>query len=185
DLMTVSAHKIYGPKGVGALYLRDGIKMEPVIYGGGQEYGLRSGTQNVPLIAGFAKAVEILAKWKAGNNNIEKIGELRDYLWTGIKKVSPACGLNGPQGARLPNNLNVHVPGIDGEILLIAFSEKGVCVSSGSACASRSQKTSHVITAIGGKEDGANLRITLGRPTTKAEIDLFLGGFKALLSRQV
>jgi len=181
DLMTISAHKIYGPKGIGALYVRDGIKMQPVIYGGGQEYGLRSGTENVPLMVGFAKALEILARWKT-KENIEKIAKLRDYLWQEMQIWKRGFQVNGATGEkRLPNNLNVHIPDIDGETLIVALSEAGICVSSGSACASRSQKPSHVINALGGRETGANLRLTVGRPTSKADIDLFLEKFKPLI----
>lgn len=181
DLMTISAHKIYGPKGIGALYVRDGVKLEPVIYGGGQEYGLRSGTENVPLIVGFAKAVEILENWKT-KESIEKITKLRDYLWQTLAPDSSGARVNGAMGdKRLPNNLNVHIPNVDGETLLIALSEAGICVSSGSACASRSQKTSHVIIAIGGPADGVNLRLTLGKQTDANDIEIFLKKLKALI----
>src|SRR3989344_285591 len=180
DLMTVSAHKIYGPKGIGALYVKDGIKLESVIYGGGQEYGLRSGTENVPFIVGFAKAVQILEKWKT-QTNIKKLESLRDYLWQEMQTWKRGFQVNGVMGEKLlPNNLNIHIPSADGETLLVALSEAGACVSSGSACASRSQGPSHVITAIGGRENGANLRLTIGRQTVKDDIDAFLETLKNL-----
>ncbi|MEK7566994.1 MAG: cysteine desulfurase family protein [Patescibacteria group bacterium] len=179
DLMTISAHKIYGPKGIGALYVRDGVGLEPIIYGGGQEYGLRSGTENAPLIVGFAKAVDILASWKSDFKNIQKIKELRDYLWQKIKIRTSDVRINGAMrdkmgDKRLPNNLNIHIPHVDGEAMLVALSEAGICVSSGSACASRSQKPSHVISAIGGTHEGLNLRVTFGRQTVERDINLFL-----------
>lgn len=187
DMMTISAHKIYGPKGIGALYVRDGlsaqagIRLEPIIYGGEQEYGLRSGTENVPLIVGFAKAIEILAAWKKNSKNIQKVQNLRDYLWDNLAVRPPFGGrtakkisINGSLDKRLPNFLNVFIPTIDDETFLIALSEQGVCVSSGAACASRSQKPSHVIGALGRKREGCNLRISLGRDTTKGELDIFM-----------
>jgi len=182
DLMTISAHKIYGPKGIGVLYVRDGIRLEPVIYGGGQEYGLRSGTENVPLIVGFAKAIEILKEGKSNQKNIEKIKSFRNYLWEELQAAVPGISINGSLEHRLPNNLNIFIPNVDSEIFLIAFSEAGICVSSGSACASRSQKPSHVIEALGrNTREGCHLRITLGRQTNRQELDQFLKELIALL----
>ncbi len=175
DLMTLSAHKIYGPKGIGALYIREGIKLRPILYGGGQEYGLRSSTPNVPYIVGFAKALEILNKWKAAGGP-KKASELKDYLLKGVLGGIPYASLNGHPDKRLPNNVNICLGSkTDGEALLIALSEAGVCVSSGAACSARSQKPSHVIQALGksAREASASLRITLGRMTVKEEIDDF------------
>ncbi|MCH7883178.1 cysteine desulfurase [Patescibacteria group bacterium] len=181
DMMTISAHKIYGPKGIGALYVRDGIRLDPVIYGGGQEYGLRSGTENVPLIVGFAKAIEILAAWRKNSKNIQKVQNLRDYLWEQLKSSVSGMLLNGPEEKRLPNHLSVFIPEKDSETVLVALSEQGVCVSNGAACASRSQKPSHVIGALGRKREGCNLRITFGRGTSRKELDAFMKIFLSLL----
>ena len=176
DLMTLSAHKIYGPKGIGALYVRDGIKLRPILYGGGQEYGLRSSTQNVPYIVGLAYALAVTRKWQSGGGQ-QKILKLRDYLLDNILRAIQRTALNGSLEKRLPNNINICFGGeTDGEALLIALSEKGICVSSGAACSARSQKASHVIQALGksAKEASASLRITLGRMTTRKEADDFL-----------
>ncbi|MBI1957401.1 MAG: cysteine desulfurase [Candidatus Niyogibacteria bacterium] len=183
DLMTISAHKMYGPKGIGALYVKDGIKLEPVIYGGGQEYGLRSGTENVPGIAGFAKAAEMTAKWKKNAANTCAIEKLREYAWNEIRRIVPDAELNSPLKNRLPNYLNVFIPDADPEAFLIALSEDGVCVSSGSACAARSQTLSHVIAAIGkASKKGCHLRITLGRQTTPDNIRALIEAIKKRLS---
>ena len=176
DLMTLSAHKIYGPKGIGVLYVRAGIKLRLILYGGGQEYGLRSSTPNVPYIVGFAKALEILISWKTGDGP-KKLLELRDYLLKNILESIPYASLNGHPDKRLPNNVNICFGSkTDGEALLIALSEAGVCVSSGAACSARSQKPSHVIQALGksAREASASLRITIGRMTVKEEVDDFL-----------
>ena len=176
DLMTLSAHKIYGPKGVGALYVRDGIKLRPILYGGGQEYSLRSSTQNLPYIVGLAKALEVLREWQT-EGGPKKILELRDYLLDNVSEKIPNAVLNGSLEKRLPNNINICFGAkTDGEAMLIALSEQGICVSSGAACSARSQKPSHVIQALGksAKESSASLRITLGRMTTKEEVDHFL-----------
>lgn len=175
DLLTLSAHKLYGPKGIGALFIKDGIKLNPILYGGGQEYGLRSSTPNVPLIAGFAKALEVTKNWKQ-NGGPEKIMELRDYLLESILNKIPGATLNGSAGSRLPNNVNICLgEKTDGEALLISLSEEGICVSSGAACSARAQKPSHVIQALGKsvKEAASSLRISPGRDTPKEELDEF------------
>lgn len=185
DLMTVSAHKMYGPKGIGALYVKDGIHLEPIMYGGGQEYGLRSGTENVPAIVGFAKAVQLAAEWKSDAKNVANMKSLRDFTLAEIQRVVPDAKLNGHPAHRLPNNLNVFIPGVDRELFLIALSEEGICVSSGSACAARGQKISHVISALGrgDKPRGCHLRITLGIRTTRDDIIALLEAMKKHLSR--
>lgn len=172
DLMTFSAHKLYGPKGVGSLYIRNGVELAPLMYGGGQEYDIRPSTHNVPLIAGFGRAIELLQQ----NKISEKIKTLRDYCLEKIFTINPRAELNGSKGKRLPNNIHVSLPGTDAQTLLIGLSEKGICISSGAACSSRAQKPSHVIQAIGKSEADArsSIRITLGKETTKEEIDYFI-----------
>jgi cysteine desulfurase len=182
DLMSFSAHKIYGPKGVGALYVRrgsPGVRLEPLIDGGGQEGGVRSGTLNVPGIVGFAKALELcLAEMPA---EIFRLSQLREQLWEGLRREVPDVLLNGPdwnqQSAaspgsliRLPGNLDCAFPFVDGEALLINM--KDVAVSSGSACTSANPEPSHVLRALGLPEDltRASLRFGLGRFTTPEEI---------------
>jgi cysteine desulfurase len=190
DLMSFSAHKIYGPKGVGALYVRrgaPGVRLEALIDGGGQESGLRSGTLNVPGIVGFAKALELcLAEMPA---EIARLTQLRQRLWNGLQKEVPDIMLNGPDWskctrlARLPGNLNCAFPFVDGEALLINM--KDVAVSSGSACTSANPEPSHVLRALGLSEDltRASLRFGLGRFTTAEEIDFAISATAATVHR--
>src|SRR3989344_703445 len=177
DLMTVSGHKIYGPKGIGALYVREGVEIQPLAYGGEQEYGMRPGTEGVPLIVGFGRAAEITAKWKSDKNNTEKISKLRDYLIEKLLKI-PKVQLNGSRENRLPHNVNIALIGRDNDMdfLLISLFEKGICVSSGAACGARGREPSYVIFAVSRdrKRAVSSLRVTLGRKTSKKEIDLFL-----------
>jgi cysteine desulfurase len=179
DLMTLSAQKIYGPKGIGALYARKSAggasyNMEPVITGGDQEYGLRSGTEDVPAIVGFSRAVELVQKVK--DKEAKRIKGLRDYFWRKLHAAKPELELNGPpifSPLRLPNNLNIYFPGRDSQDLLIKFDLNGVSLSAGSACSARSTKTSHVIEALDLGENRAksSLRVSLGRPTDKKQVD--------------
>lgn len=177
DLLTLSAHKIYGPKGIGALYVRSTLRgvgrtypVDAVVTGGGQESGLRSGTENVAAIVGFSKAVSLVAMRR--EDEALRVEKLRDRAWTGIKKVFPKALINGPTRDRLPNNLNVYIPGVSGEQLLVALDLYGVAVSSGSACAARSIDPSHVLLAMGYDKARAknSIRISLGSPTTYADI---------------
>lgn len=175
DLMTLSSHKLYGPKGIGALFVKDGVKLNPILYGGGQEYGLRSSTPNVPYIIGLAEALKAAENWKRAGGP-EKIWKLRNYLLESLLEKNPGAALNGSLDRRLPNNINICLGAkTDGEALLIALSEGGICVSSGAACSARAQKPSHVIQALGksAKEASASLRITLGRNTSKDDLDEF------------
>lgn len=170
DLLTFSGHKIYGPKGIGGLYVRKNTPIKPVIIGGGQEFGLRSGTENIASIVGLARAVEIIHKNK--NRESRKIMRLRDKLLDAIMKINKNIKLNGSLKYRLPNNLNLRFPGYENEALLVAFDQAGLAVSTGSACSARSVKTSHVLTSLGlsEKEAKTSIRITLGRYTTDSEI---------------
>jgi cysteine desulfurase len=173
DLATLSAHKIYGPKGAGVLYVRRGVKFSSYIHGGMQEREKRAGTENVPAIVGFGKAMELLPTWR--DSSMERVKVLRDQLYAEICIRVPEAKLNGPaldSGLRLVNNLNLSFPRGDGETLLLSLDMKGVAVSSGSACASGSIEPSHVLLALGlgQKEAHASVRFSLGRSTTKEEI---------------
>ncbi|MBI2635462.1 MAG: cysteine desulfurase [Parcubacteria group bacterium] len=170
DLMTFSGHKIYGPKGIGGLYVRKNSPISPVISGGGQEFGLRSGTENVAGIAGFAKAIELIFKNKEAQ--FKHILDLRDKLLNYIIKNNEEIKINGSISNRLPNNLNLRFPGVSNETLLVALDQAGVAVSAGSACSSRALSVSHVLKAIGLNEKQAkeSIRITLGKSTNEKEI---------------
>lgn len=171
DFVTLNAHKIHGPKGVGALYIREGIKIPPFLHGGGHERGLRSGTENIPGIMGFARAVK-----NVGLFDKSRITKLRDQLIEGILKI-PNTNLNGANGKnRLCNNVNVRFNNIEGEAIGGYLEAYGICTSTGSACSSHSLETSHVLKAIGLNDLEANsaLRLSLSKYTTKEEIDYIL-----------
>lgn len=172
-MLSFSAHKIYGPKGVGALYVRKGTPLRPLVYGGGQQGGLRSGTYNVAGIVGFAKAVELLKKENAGNGGIKK---LRDYLIGRVLKTIPATLLNGDRNSRLPSNAHFIFKGVEGESVLLMLSQKGIAISTGSACSSGSLEPSHVLLAMGLPPELAHgsVRVTIGRFTAKKELDLLI-----------
>jgi len=174
DLMSVNASKIYGPKGIGFLYARRGIKLLPIIYGGGQEKGMRPGTENIPSIVGLSKAFEIAQKMREKES--KRVSGLRDYLIKNILKIIPGLSLNGSQTLRLPNNINVTVKNVEGESLVLYLDAYGIACSTGSACTSQDLDPSHVIIALGkSKEDAhCSIRFTLGRKTTKANIDYLL-----------
>ncbi len=176
DLISLNAHKLHGPKGVGALYVRRGIKLDPIAHGGNQELKLRSGTENIPGIVGFAKAVELAMNKKY----TEKITVLRDYIIKEALKI-PDTTLNGPTGEkRLCNNISLSFRFIEGESLVAMLSAKGICASTGSACSSHSLEPSHVIMAISNDVERAHgsLRLTLSRFTTKEEADYALKELK-------
>ncbi|MDD5621044.1 MAG: cysteine desulfurase family protein [Candidatus Pacebacteria bacterium] len=172
DFLTLSGHKIYGPKGIGALYVRDKKSLKPIIFGGGQEFNLRSGTENVASIVGMGKAIELISK---NRKDIKRIQQLRDRIIKEVLRI-PGASINGSITKRLPNNINVSFSGIEGEGLLMLLNQKGICVSTGSACSSKELKPSHVLTALGlnPKQIHGAIRISLGRYTTKEEIDFFL-----------
>lgn len=174
DLMTLNGSKIYGPKGVGMLYVREGVKLVPLLHGGGQEYGLRSGTLNVPGIVGFAKALELIQKNR--KKEARRLTKLRDYLIKGLLKKVPRSYLNGHPTKRLPKNANFTILDIEGESLLLRLNEEGIFASTGSACTSKQLEPSHVILAIGISKDASHgtIRFTLGKKTTKKDIDKLL-----------
>ncbi|MCX9075870.1 MAG: cysteine desulfurase NifS [Candidatus Methanoperedens sp.] len=169
NLLSLSAHKIYGPKGVGALYLKKGTVVEPLLHGGGHERNIRSGTENVPGIVGFGKAAE-LAKERLPEEM--RLSALRDSLIKGILEIKDSY-LNGHPEERLPNNVNVRFSYIEGESMVLNLDMKGVAASTGSACSSTSLEPSHVLLAIGLKPEDAHgsLRLTLGRGNTKEDVD--------------
>jgi cysteine desulfurase len=170
DLLTISAHKIYGPKGVGALYIRKGMDIRPFIHGGHQERGLRAGTENTVGIAGFGEAARILME--RGKKDREKIEKLTDRLKKGIEDRIPRIRINGHPDKRVKNTLNIAFPGLEGEAILLALATKGICVSTGSACSSESEDVSHVLLAIGLKPEIARscLRLSLGRFNTEEDV---------------
>ena len=171
DLLTASSHKIYGPKGAAILYIKNGVKIEPIIHGGGHERGLRSSTSNVPAIVGMGKAVEILNN--EGEKENERVKKLRDMLIKGILENIKGTHLNGDPIKRLSNNANISFPSIEGESLLMELDFEGVEVSTGSACSSRTLMPSHVLMAMGAKPQIAHgsIRLSIGRYTTEEEIN--------------
>ncbi len=172
DLMTFNASKIYGPKGIGALFVKRGVKLAPQIFGGGQERGLRSGTENVPAIAGFAEAMRIAEKMKWKES--ARLVKLRDFFISEILSKTPDTVLNGSANERLPNNVNISFLGADAEEVIIALDARGIAASTGSACANigREGKVSDVILALDGDRIRAmgSVRFTLGRGTKKEDI---------------
>ncbi|MEK7121955.1 MAG: cysteine desulfurase family protein, partial [Patescibacteria group bacterium] len=174
DLMTINGSKIYGPKGTGFLYIRSGVKLKPIIYGGGQEKGLRSGTENVAGIVGLAEAFKIAQKERKKES--ARLIKLRDKLAQGILKTIPKTVLNGHPKKRLPNNVNVSILGIEGESAVLYLDAYGVSVSTGSACTSLRLEPSHVIAALGRPSEysHSSLRFTLGRKTNEKEINYVL-----------
>lgn len=170
DAITINAHKIYGPKGVGALYLRDKNIMEPLLHGGGQEFGLRSSTENVPGIIGFAKAVEL--RKKEMRSESERLFKLKDQILNETLKID-ASYLNGHPIQSLPNIANLRFSYIEGESLLLLLNDEGIAASTGSACSSGSQGPSHVLLSLGLKPEEAHgsLRLSLGKYNTREDVD--------------
>ena len=181
DMLSASAHKLNGPKGIGFLYIRKGVKIRSFIHGGAQERKRRAGTENVPGIVGFGKAVERAVGSLKERTAIEN--ELRDYLIGRIEKEIPYCRLNGHRQNRLPNNVNFSFQFVEGESLLIKLDMNGICASSGSACTSGSLDPSHVLLAIGLPHEIAHgsLRMTLSEETTKEELDFVVEKLKTIV----
>lgn len=182
DLMTLSSHKIYGPKGVGMLYLKSGIYLEPLIGQGSQEFSLRPGTENVPSIVGFGEAIKRASLNQKNNKHILK---LRNKLIKNILQNIPQTKLNGSFEKRIPNNVNISFAGAEGESILMALSQKGVCVSTGSACASSSLEPSHTLIAIGlpPEEAHCSMRFTLGKYTKDQDVDYVLKILPEIIAR--
>lgn len=170
DLMTLNSGKICGPKGAGALFIRQGIDLEPIIHGGGQETGIRNGTENVPAIVGFGKAIELAAGEK--ENEIVRLKKLRNKLIDLLINKIRNTKLNGDLNERLPNNINITIPGIEAETLLTELSKQGIYASAGSACATTRLQPSHVLKAIGlsDKEAFETIRLSLGKYTTEEDV---------------
>jgi cysteine desulfurase len=181
DLLSISSHKLHGPKGIGALYIKNGIKIDPVILGGGQEHGLRSGTENVANIVGFGKACEI-AKNNL-NENISYVKKLRDLLVNYILREIPEVILNGDPQSRLPNNAHFTFLGVNGEDLIIKLDEYGIAASTGSACSVNTQKASHVLEAMGFSHEQitGSLRLTLGIFNSEKEIKETVDSLKKIV----
>jgi len=171
DLLTLSAHKIYGPKGVGALFVKQGTDLNPIIRGGGHESGLRSGTENVPGIVGLGAAARSIRKKEKEEN--KRIKELRNKLIDGILNNIPSASLNGSREKRLHNNVSVSISGVEGESLIIGLDQEGIEASTGSACSTKTLEASHVLLALGlsPQEAHGSLRLTLGKYTSEKEID--------------
>ncbi|MBW2982453.1 cysteine desulfurase [Candidatus Woesearchaeota archaeon] len=181
DLITLNAHKIHGPKGVGALFIKKGTKITPLAHGGGHEFNLRSGTENILGIAGFAKAVQLAMK----KEHTKKMTELRDYFTEEVLKI-PDTILNGPKGdKRLCNNINVSFRYVEGESIGAYLDSNGICTSTGSACSSHNLEPSHVIMALEDNSERAHgsLRFTISRFTTKEELDFTLQELKKTIQK--
>ena len=187
DLMTINGSKIYGPKGVGVLYKRRGIQIEPLTFGGGQEFGMRNGTENIAGIIGLSKALEI-SQVNRDDENMRLV-DLRNYFYEQLQKEIPKIKLNGPdlgnELVRLPNNLNVTFMDIEGEAMLLYLDEYGIVCSTGSACTSMSLDASHVLTACGMPYEYAHgsLRFSLGKRTVKNDIDYVMKYLPAIVER--
>lgn len=185
DMMTMAAHKMYGPKGLGALYVRRGVKLIPTLHGGGQEFGLRSGTENVPGIVGFGVAAEI-AKERLERGDDKKLAQLRDYFIDGVLSRIPESHLTGAAGdARLPFHTSFTVKYIEGEGMLLLLDAAGIAASSGSACTSGSLEPSYVLLATGLDHTTAHgsVRLTMSHDTTKEDIDYVLEKFPEIVEK--
>lgn len=183
DLLTISSHKIYGPKGVALLYIKKGIKIFPILHGGGHERGLRSSTVNIPAIVGFTKAAEIYEKER--NKENKKLLIFRDKIINNILKNIPHTHLNGHPINRLSNNINISFDFIEGESLLMELDSCGIACSTGSACSSNTLEASHVLLATGLSHAQAHgsLRFSLGRFTTNKEVDYLLKNLPKIVSK--
>ena len=183
DLLSLSGHKFYGPPGMGALFVRRGTGLENLLHGGGQEFGLRAGTENVPGICGLGFAAEKAVRMMAKEEIL--LQELWGLLRKGIAEIMPSARFNGGAGQRLPGHLHVSFPGIDGQALLLALDMKGIAVSAGSACTAGKTEISHVLSAIGLPEEYAagSVRFSLGRGNSKEEVEAVLALLPKLLAR--
>ncbi len=183
DLLSLSAHKIYGPKGIGALILRQGTQLEPLVYGGAQERSLRPGTENVVGIIGLGAAMQLVRQHRQEQHH--RLKGLRTYLNTQLYQRIPGTIVNGPEHESAPHVLSVSFPGADGEMMLIRLNGAGFAVSLGSACTSQSIEPSHVLTAMGmpPEQVDGTLRISLGYPTTQAELDALLAVLPDIVAR--
>lgn len=183
DLMSMNGSKIYGPKGVGLLYRQKEVNLDPIIFGGEQEQGLRSGTENLPYIVGLSEAlVRIESKRQ---NEADRVRKLREYLLEELQKIIPDMVLNGHREKRLPNNIHISIPYIEGESIVLLLDNAGIYVSTGSACSSNDLQVSHVLVAINQDEmlRHGSLRISLGETTSKEDCDYFIGELSRVVKR--
>jgi len=183
DLMTLSSNDIYGPKGMGALYVRKGIKVKPVLIGGGQERGLRSGSENIAGMVGMARAAEIMRQEMP--QEAKRLQEFRNRLIRDILDTIPDSHLNGHPETRLPNNVNVRFDGIEGEAMLLSLKQKGIAAATGSACSSKTLEPSHTLIAMGLRHEQAHgsLELTVGRFTQGKDIEAVLEALPAVVDR--
>jgi cysteine desulfurase len=184
DLITLNGSKIYGPKGIGCLFVKRNTFLEPIMYGGGQERGVRSGTENVPGVIGLAKALELATSSRERES--EFLTKLRDYFVSKLREIEGVI-INGGMIERLPNNINVTFIGILGEWMVLSLDARGIACSTGSACSSNHKDNSHVIKALGHNNDYAEstVRFTLDRTTTKKDIDFVLKNIKEILAKNI
>jgi len=183
DLLTLSSNDIYGPKGVGVLYVRKGVRLNPLLIGGGQEHGLRSGTENIPGIVGMQKAVEIMQQ--EGEREVKRLTGYRNKLIKHVLEKIPKCYLNGHPTERLANNAHFRFDGIEGESLLLSLKDKGISVSTGSACSSKTLEPSHTLIALGllHEEAHGSLEFTFGRFNKDEEVDRVLEVLSGVVAR--
>ena len=183
DMLSMSGHKIYGPKGTGALYVKEGVKLVKFMNGGGQEKNKRAGTENVAGIVGLGKACEL--SYKNIDEHIKNISFLRDYYEQEIKKYIDGIKINGDISNRLPGNSNISFKGVEGSTLLLELDNRGICASSASACSSGDTKPSHVLTSIGLKEEWSKgaLRVTFGEFNNKNEIDFVISELRKIITK--
>ncbi|MDT8317213.1 MAG: cysteine desulfurase family protein [bacterium] len=183
DMLSIAGHKLYAPKGIGALYVKEGLNISPIIHGGGQEFGLRAGTENLPGILGLARAAAISKSILADES--ARLKELKSYLKNGIERIFPEIVFNGSFEDSLPNTLSLSFKGISAESVIIAFDLEGFSLSAGSACASGAISRSHVLGAMGLDEEtiDGTLRISLGRGNTIDEVERFLEVLPTILNR--
>ena len=183
DMLSLSAHKFHGPRGVGALYMKRGIPFEPLMIGGGQERERRSGPQNVAGIVGMAKALELCLEEM--EDSVSKITELQELVISEIEDKIPGVTLNGHPTKRICNNVNISFDGVEGEPILLGLDFSGICASSGSACSAASHEPSHVLLAIGrtAEEAQGTIRISLGRDNTRADIEYMMGILPGLIEK--
>ena len=181
DMLSMSAHKLHGPKGIGFLYVRKGLKVNPIAFGGDQEKKIRPGTLNAPLIAGMG--ISIKKAYQDMQVREENICRLRDYLLDKIKKNLDGVTINGSMQHRISENLNISIDGVQTDALLYAMDLEGICISAGSACMSGSVEPSHVIKAIGKSDQGASARFTLSKYTTAEELDIAFDVLQSVVKR--
>lgn len=182
DLMSLNGGKIYGPKQTGALFVRSGVELKPLVYGGGQESGLRSGTENVPGIVGFAAA--LVAAQAARRAEARRLQAVQRHFYERLPEFVPGAVVNGSRKHRLPNNLHITIPGTDNERLMYGLDELGIQAAAGSACSASSETPSHVLGACGLSDEAArsSLRFTMGRATVDDDMDRLLEALKSLLA---